>query len=60
VEAGNRAGCRTVLLDVGNETEWQRSPLRIPDVIAANLLDAAERIREYGRASRRHARGIAP
>ncbi|WP_217619149.1 HAD-IIIA family hydrolase, partial [Achromobacter sp. GbtcB20] len=23
VEAGNRAGCRSILLDVGNETEWR-------------------------------------
>jgi phosphoglycolate phosphatase-like HAD superfamily hydrolase len=22
VEAGNRAGCKTVLIDNGNETEW--------------------------------------
>jgi histidinol-phosphate phosphatase family protein len=41
VEAGRRAGCRTVLLDVGNETEWQRSPLRTPDFVARNLLQAA-------------------
>jgi D-glycero-D-manno-heptose 1,7-bisphosphate phosphatase len=30
VEAGRRAGCRTILLDVGNETAWRRSPLREP------------------------------
>jgi len=30
VEAGRRAGCRTVLLDDGGETVWRRSPLRIP------------------------------
>lgn len=30
VEAGRRAGCRTVLLDSGGETLWQRSPLRTP------------------------------
>lgn len=30
VEAGNRAGCSTVLLDSGGETEWRRSPLRTP------------------------------
>src|SRR5690606_37222455 len=23
IEAGNRAGCRTVLVDVGSETEWR-------------------------------------
>ena len=41
VEAGNRAGCRTILLDVGNETEWELAPARIPDLVAGNLLDAA-------------------
>ena len=30
IEAGRRAGCRTVLLDDGGETVWRRSPLRIP------------------------------
>ncbi len=30
IEAGRRAGCRTVLLDDGGETVWRRSPLRVP------------------------------
>jgi histidinol-phosphate phosphatase family protein len=30
VEAGRRAGCRTVLFDSGGETLWRRSPLRKP------------------------------
>jgi len=30
VEAGRRAGCRTVLLDNGGETVWRRSPIRTP------------------------------
>jgi D-glycero-D-manno-heptose 1,7-bisphosphate phosphatase len=46
VEAGRRAGCRTVLLDVGNETEWLRSPLRTPDYVATGLLEAAAYILE--------------
>jgi histidinol-phosphate phosphatase family protein len=41
VEAGRRAGCRTALIDNGNETEWLRSPLRTPDVSAPDLLAAA-------------------
>ncbi|NMG36785.1 HAD-IIIA family hydrolase [Azoarcus sp. TTM-91] len=41
VEAGHRAGCRTVLLDVGSETEWRSSPLRRPDRVAASLTEAA-------------------
>lgn len=44
VEAGRRAGCRTVLLDVGNETEWRSGPWRRPDHLAANLEQAAQRI----------------
>jgi len=41
VEAGRRAGCRSVLLDVGNETIWRMSPLREPTHRATDLLDAA-------------------
>jgi histidinol-phosphate phosphatase family protein len=41
VEAGRRAGCRTVLLDNGHETEWRRSPSRRPDVVATDLAEAA-------------------
>jgi D-glycero-D-manno-heptose 1,7-bisphosphate phosphatase len=48
VEAGRRAGCHTVLLDVGNETEWRRSPLRTPDHVAFDLLEAAGFIRQSG------------
>ncbi len=41
VEAGRRAGCRTVLLDNGNETEWHVTPERVPDHIAHGLAQAA-------------------
>ena len=41
VEAGYRAGCQTVLIDNGNETEWVISPQRIPDYIAIDLEQAA-------------------
>jgi D,D-heptose 1,7-bisphosphate phosphatase len=46
VEAGNRAGCRSLLIDNGNETEWclgpQRMPARMaPDLYAAALMIAA-------------------
>ena len=43
VEAGNRAGCRSILLDVGNETEWRTGPGREPFCRAPDL-DAAARI----------------
>ncbi|MDQ1834693.1 D-glycero-alpha-D-manno-heptose-1,7-bisphosphate 7-phosphatase [Massilia scottii] len=41
VEAGNRAGCRTLLIDKGNETEWQLGPHRVPTRIATDLYGAA-------------------
>jgi histidinol-phosphate phosphatase family protein len=41
VEAGRRAGCRTVLVEVGNETEGVRSPWRTPDLVASGLAQAA-------------------
>lgn len=44
VEAGNRAGCRTVLLDRGNETEWHFSDIRLPDLILRDMRVAATRI----------------
>jgi D-glycero-D-manno-heptose 1,7-bisphosphate phosphatase len=31
VEAGKHAGCKTILLDNGNETEWNVTELREPD-----------------------------
>jgi D-glycero-D-manno-heptose 1,7-bisphosphate phosphatase len=41
VEAGNRAGCRTILIDNGNETVWRRGPFREPERVVANLHEAA-------------------
>lgn len=41
VEAGRRAGCGTVLIDNGNETEWRQSRLRRPDLRCTDLLQAA-------------------
>lgn len=43
IEAGRRAGCRTVLIDNGNETEWKTGPWRTPDRMAPDF-DAASRI----------------
>lgn len=56
VEAGRRAGCRTVLLDVGNETEWVRGPLRTPHAVATTLGGVAEVIVNHqgARGSARH------
>jgi histidinol-phosphate phosphatase family protein len=44
VEAGRRAGCRTVLLDTGHETLWRRSAIRRPDFVAGDLDEAARLI----------------
>ena len=44
VEAGRRAGCRTVLVDNGNETEWQMSAERAPHAKVKGLLEAADLI----------------
>lgn len=41
VEAGNRAGCSTVLIDNGNETEWVSGHHRVPTVIAKSIDEAA-------------------
>ncbi len=46
VEAGRRAGCRTILIDCGNETEWTVTPDRVPDYLAADLAQAACIIRD--------------
>jgi histidinol-phosphate phosphatase family protein len=44
VEAGRRAGCRTALIDCGNETEWVLSPWRMPDLVTADFATAARLI----------------
>jgi D-glycero-D-manno-heptose 1,7-bisphosphate phosphatase len=44
VEAGRRAGCGTVLLDVGNETEWRPGRWRRPHCVAADFAQAARKI----------------
>ncbi|SFN79484.1 D,D-heptose 1,7-bisphosphate phosphatase [Nitrosospira briensis] len=42
VEAGNRAGCRTIHIDNGNETEWIRSAYRQPLYTVRDLTEAAD------------------
>lgn len=45
VEAGHRAGCRSILIDNGNETEWDlSSPLRIPEAKVTSINEAARLI----------------
>jgi histidinol-phosphate phosphatase family protein len=45
IEAGRRAGCGTVLIDNGHETEWVLTPTRQPDFVAADLSEAARVIK---------------
>ena len=42
VEAGNRAGCKTVLIDNGNETEWIGGQYRDPTLVCKNINEAAQ------------------
>ena len=42
VEAGLCAGCKTILIDNGNETEWELSAQRTPDFIVTDLMEAAQ------------------
>ena len=42
VEAGRAAGCRTILLANGGETEWKLSPGRTPHFTARTLVEAAQ------------------
>ncbi|OQW37329.1 MAG: hypothetical protein A4E19_14320 [Nitrospira sp. SG-bin1] len=44
IEAGRAAGCRTVLLTNGNETEWNLTACRWPDFIADDVFEAAQLI----------------
>ena len=41
VEAGRRAGCRTILIGNGNETVWRKGSLRSPHHIVRGLEEAA-------------------
>jgi D-glycero-D-manno-heptose 1,7-bisphosphate phosphatase len=48
VEAGRRAGCSTILLNNGGETEWRCGPQRRPERVAGDLLEAARYIAGAG------------
>jgi histidinol-phosphate phosphatase family protein len=58
IEAGNRAGCRTILVDRGNETRWRAGRVRTPNAIVYQFTDAASLILDgmrQPRAGRPHA-----
>lgn len=44
VEAGNRAGCKSILIDNGNETEWELNEFREPSIKVGNIDEAADHI----------------
>lgn len=45
IEAGNRAGCHSILVDNGGETEWVKDkPFREPVAVVANINQAADYI----------------
>ena len=44
IEAGLRAGCRTVLIANGNEKEWREGPERTPHHVVADAAEAARLI----------------
>jgi D,D-heptose 1,7-bisphosphate phosphatase len=49
IEAGRRAGLKTVLIDNGKETEWQLSPLRLPHHVVSDFGEAARVIAELSK-----------
>jgi D,D-heptose 1,7-bisphosphate phosphatase len=42
VEAGKAAGCKSILLNNGGETEWILNEQRTPDLVVKNFKEAAE------------------
>jgi D-glycero-D-manno-heptose 1,7-bisphosphate phosphatase len=49
IEAGHKADCQTILIDNGNETEWQISPQRSPHFTVKNFYEAAQIILSHSR-----------
>jgi D-glycero-D-manno-heptose 1,7-bisphosphate phosphatase len=44
IEAGNRAGCKSILIDNGNETEWLTGEYREPEAKIKSINEAAHHI----------------
>lgn len=47
IEAGRRAGCRSILVDNGNETEWRQGVWRMPHHVVPGLEQAARIIASH-------------
>jgi D-glycero-D-manno-heptose 1,7-bisphosphate phosphatase len=52
IEAGNSAGCRSILINNGNETEWIINPQRIPLAMIDNFEQAAQFIVKHDKYER--------
>ncbi|MCO6431523.1 MAG: HAD family hydrolase [Deltaproteobacteria bacterium] len=53
IEAGKRAGCRTILINNGNEREWRvDNSLRKPDYLAQSINSAASIITAFSKRDR--------
>lgn len=44
VEAGNRAGCKSIMINKGNETKWLSGDHRLPEYFAGGLAEASKYI----------------
>ena len=53
VEAGTRAGCKTILVDRGGETRWRGGRMRTPNAIVYDFADAASLVVDGTRVSQR-------
>ena len=53
VEAGARAGCRTILVDRGSEMRWRAGRLRTPNAIVYQIADAAALVVDGSRSADR-------
>lgn len=53
IEAGNKAGCRTLLFDKGYENEWDLTSSQIPDGVVKTLDEAADSILQFSKNERR-------
>lgn len=44
VEAGNKAGCKSIMINNGNETQWVSGSYRLPEYFARDLSEASRYI----------------
>jgi D-glycero-D-manno-heptose 1,7-bisphosphate phosphatase len=58
VEAGNLAGCKSILINNGNETEWFMDKMRIADYTVKNMEEAVRKIPGRKRGGDMYERGI--